>query len=152
VNESRDATLHAARHADLRAFNRLVLEHQEAVYTLAYRLLGDEGAAAEATQAAFVGALREQRAGPQEPFKLSVLRWLVRACQPRLARRPPAAAGPGLAGRLAALPPAQGLAVALVDIARLDYAQAAGVLGVSAGQLACHLAAARRALGGVETM
>jgi RNA polymerase sigma-70 factor, ECF subfamily len=152
VNASHAAALRAARHGDLRAYNRLVLEHQAAVYTFAYRVLGDEGAAVEATQAAFTSALRELRAYRDGPFNLWVLGWLVRACQPWLDRRSPLAASRPLPGSLAALPPAQCLALALVDIARLDYAQAAAVLGVSAGQLGCHLAAARRALAGVETM
>ena len=142
-----EPTLRAARAGDLLAYNRLVLEHQDAVYNLAYRLLGDAAAAAEATQAAFVGALRELRGCPAGAFRAWVLRWLVRACQPRLGRgsRPaePVASWPGC---LAALPPAQRLALALVDIAGLDYAQAASVLGLKPEQLRADLAAARRAL------
>ena len=138
------ATLHAARQGDLRAFNRLVLDHQAAVYNLAHRLLGDAEAATEATQAAFVSALRELPAYREEAFLVWVLRWLVPACRLRLHRpspRPPAADLPGC---LAALPPAQRLALALVDIARLNDAQAAAVLGLSPAQLRCDLAAARR--------
>jgi RNA polymerase sigma-70 factor, ECF subfamily len=138
-----DAALRAARQGDLSAFNRLVLEHQTAVYNLAYRLLDDEHAAAEATQTAFVSALRGLRAYHAGPFKLWVLRCLVQACRPLLGRRTDPAALPG---GLAALPPAQGLALGLVDIAGLDYAQAAAVLGLSLEQLRCDLAAARRAL------
>lgn len=146
MNAGTEATLRAARRGDLRAFNRLVEEHQEAVYTLAYRVLGDEAAAAEATQAAFVSALRELRGYRNGPFRLWVLRWLVHDCQPRLAGAAPVEAGAALPGCLAALPPAQRLALALVDIARLDYSQAAAVLGLSAGQVRGHLAAARQAL------
>ena len=47
-----------ARHGDLEAFNSLVLMHQERVYNLAYRILGDETAAADATQEAFLLAYR----------------------------------------------------------------------------------------------
>jgi RNA polymerase sigma-70 factor (ECF subfamily) len=148
MNASPETTLRAARQGDLRAFNRLVLEHQEAVYNLAYRLLGDEGAAADATQAAFAGALRELGACRPGAFKLWVLRWLVRACRPGLIGPAPAAAA--LPGSLARLPPAERLALALVDIARLDYAQAAAVLDVSTAEVRGHLAAARRALGAVK--
>jgi DNA-directed RNA polymerase specialized sigma24 family protein len=138
-----DAALRAARQGDLSAFNRLVLEHQTAVYNLAYRLLDDENAAAEATQAAFVSALRGLRADHVGAFKLWVLRCLVQACRPRLGRR----VGPvALPAGLAALPPGPALALGLVDIAGLNYAEAAAVLSLSHAQLCCDLAAARRAL------
>jgi RNA polymerase sigma-70 factor (ECF subfamily) len=145
-----DATLRAARQGDLRAFNQLVLEHQAAVYNLAYRVLADERAAAEATQAAFTSALRELRAYRKGPFRLWVLRWLVVACRPFLGRcpgLPPAS----LPGGLAALPPAQCLALALVDIAGLDYSEAAAVLACTTGQVRGDLAAARRALVGAAS-
>lgn len=137
------ATFHAARPADLRAFNQLVLEHQAAVYNFAHRVLGDAQAAEEATQAAFVSALRELPAQRHEPFLLSVLRCLVPACRAWLARHPRRSNGAALPGCLAALPPAQCLALALVDIARLDYAQAAAVLGLSPTQFRHDLTAAR---------
>lgn len=147
-----EPTLRAARAGDLLAYNRLVLEHEDVVYNLAYRVLGDATAAAEATQVAFVSALRELRGCPAGAFRMWVLCWLVRACQPRLGRRShPAEPAASLPGCLAALPPAQRLALALVDIAGLDYAQAAGVLALKPDQLRHDLAAARRTLGTVTT-
>jgi RNA polymerase sigma-70 factor (ECF subfamily) len=143
---SAEATVRAARQGDLDAFNRLVQDHQAAVYTLAYRVLGDEAAAVAATQAAFVRALRELSAYRSGPFKLFVLRCLVQVCGPLLGRG--AAPAAGAFPRLAALPPAQCLALALVDLAGLDYAQAGTVLGVSAAQVRRDLAAARGALVG----
>jgi RNA polymerase sigma-70 factor (ECF subfamily) len=153
-----DTTLTAARRGDLAAFNRLVLEHQATVYNVAHRVLGDERAAAEVTQAAFVSALQELPAFREGPFQLWVLRWLVQACQPWLGRasrqsaagslpRAAAAEAP-LPHCLAALPPGQCLALALVDIAGLDYAQAALVLGASVARVRADLASARRALSG----
>jgi RNA polymerase sigma factor (sigma-70 family) len=53
-----EALLQTARCGDLEAFNSLVLLHQERVYNLAYRILGDEAAAADATQDAFILAYR----------------------------------------------------------------------------------------------
>ena len=50
--------IQAARRGDLEAFNSLVLMHQERVYNLAYRILGDEAATADATQEAFILAYR----------------------------------------------------------------------------------------------
>jgi RNA polymerase sigma-70 factor (ECF subfamily) len=153
-----DPTLQSARRGDLPAINRLVRQHQDMVYNLAYRLLGDETAAAIATEAAFVTAMRELRGYRAGPFGVWVLRWLVQACQPGLVRSyahsaavaaPAGAAGQSpvpLAHCLAALPPPQRLVVALVDIAGLDYTQAAAVLGQAPAQLTRDLAAARRAL------
>jgi RNA polymerase sigma-70 factor (ECF subfamily) len=145
-----ETTLRAARQGDLLAFNALVLSHQDAVYTLAFRLLGDEAAAAEATQAAFVRAQRELRrpsAPLAAPFGVWMLRWLVLACQPNMFRRslhPPASAGPGC---LVTLPPALRVVLALVDLAGLDYAQTAAVLGLSPAQVRGRLALARQAMG-----
>lgn len=51
----------AARCGDLDAFNSLVLMHQDRVYNLAYRILGDEAAAADAAQDAFILAYRHIR-------------------------------------------------------------------------------------------
>jgi RNA polymerase sigma-70 factor (ECF subfamily) len=56
-----DTLVQAARCGDLDAFNSLVLMHQDRVYTLAYRIMGDEAAAADATQDAFILAYRHIR-------------------------------------------------------------------------------------------
>jgi RNA polymerase sigma-70 factor (ECF subfamily) len=56
-----DTLVQAARCGDLEAFNSLVLMHQDRVYTLAYRIMGDEAAAADATQDAFILAYRHIR-------------------------------------------------------------------------------------------
>jgi RNA polymerase sigma factor (sigma-70 family) len=53
-----EALIQMARRGDLEAFNVLVVMHQERVYNLAYRILGDEAAAADATQEAFILAYR----------------------------------------------------------------------------------------------
>ncbi|MBI5565788.1 MAG: sigma-70 family RNA polymerase sigma factor [Chloroflexi bacterium] len=53
--------IQTARRGDLDAFNSLVLLHQDRVYNLAYRILGDEAAAADATQEAFILAYRHIR-------------------------------------------------------------------------------------------
>ena len=53
--------IQAAQRGELDAFNQLVLLHQDRVYNLAYRILGDEAAAADATQDAFILAYRHIR-------------------------------------------------------------------------------------------
>lgn len=146
--QSFEPDLRAARAGDLPAYNRLVLEHQDVLYNLAYRVLGDQAAAVEATQAAFVSAQRKLRAYRTGPFRVWLIYWLVRACRSHLdgkVSRPVASdlVGPG---DLAKLPPAQRLALVLVDIAGLDYGQAASVLEQAPAQVRHDLAAARRAL------
>ena len=46
----------AARQGDVPAFNRLVIAYQGLAYNVAYRILGDTDAAADATQEAFLSA------------------------------------------------------------------------------------------------
>lgn len=63
-----------AQTGDVEAFNALVLAYQDRVYTIAYRIMGDEAAAADATQDAFLNAYEKigtYRGG-------SFLSWLAR--------------------------------------------------------------------------
>lgn len=69
-----DALIQAARRGDLEAFNSLVVLYQDRVYNLAARILGDEAAAADATQEAFILAYRHVRSFRSGSF----LAWLYR--------------------------------------------------------------------------
>jgi RNA polymerase sigma factor (sigma-70 family) len=53
-----ETLIQAACAGDLEAFNTLVLLHQDRVYNLAYRILGDQSSAADAVQEAFILAYR----------------------------------------------------------------------------------------------
>lgn len=53
-----DALIARARSGDLPAFNQLVLRHQDALFSLAVRMLGSREAAEDATQEAFIRAYR----------------------------------------------------------------------------------------------
>lgn len=57
VSKSKQNT--APKVGDLAGFNRLVLQYQDAIYNQAYRLLGDEEAAADMTQDTFIQAFRK---------------------------------------------------------------------------------------------
>ncbi len=81
-----------SKNGSLSAFNRLVERHQGAVYAVAYRLLGERTAAADATQETFIAAFRAIRG-----FRSgSVRAWLLRIAanqakdQLRARRRRPA--------------------------------------------------------------
>ncbi len=70
----------AAKRGDLAAFNELVLAYQQQVYNIAYRLLGDPDAAADATQETFIKAyerLHQHRGGS---FRSWVLRIVTNTC------------------------------------------------------------------------
>src|SRR4028118_2318991 len=98
-----DDTLPAALATDLDgAFETLVRSHQDRLYTIALRLLGDPRDAEEVAQDAFVRAHRAIAEYPPERTRELRLRpWLativVNLCRNRGRRRPPA---PGPAGRL----------------------------------------------------
>ncbi len=89
------------------AFEDLVLAHQDRLYTIALRVLGDPGDAEEAAQDAFVRAYRALGGYPPERIRALALRsWLaaivVNACRNRRRRiadrHPPRSLTPLLAG------------------------------------------------------
>ena len=86
LNNERDL-LTAARRGDLEAFNRLVLAYQEEVYALAYRMLGDPEAAADATQETFLAAWRHLKGFRGGSFRGWLLRIATNACYDELRRR-----------------------------------------------------------------
>src|ERR1051326_240669 len=50
-----------SRRGETAAFNQLILLHQQAVYTLSYRMLGDPDNAADVTQEALFSAFRDRK-------------------------------------------------------------------------------------------
>jgi DNA-directed RNA polymerase specialized sigma24 family protein len=132
----------------LKAFNAQVSEHQESLYNLAYRVLGDEGEAIEVTQAAIENAYRTLGSPPKGSVKLGLLRVLVRLCRQRVKRKSPSASqlSHDLAKCLASLPVEYCLAITLVDLEGLDYDQAAIVLQQPRRKVKQHLAQGRQML------
>lgn len=82
MNES--AAVQAARQGNLSAFNRLVMAHQGLAYNVAYRLLGDADAAADATQEAFIKAFKALDQYRGGSFKSWLLRIVTNACYDQL--------------------------------------------------------------------
>lgn len=81
----------AARQGNDSAFDQLVLAHQGRVYNAAYRILGDHGAAEDATQETFVSAYRGIRRFRGGSFQGWLLRIATNACYDQMrrdARRP----------------------------------------------------------------
>ena len=86
------ALIAAAKKGDLDSFNTLVLAYQHQVYNLAYHIMGDEAAASDMTQEAFISAWRHIGGFRGGVFKSWLLRIVTNACYDdlRRAKRRPA--------------------------------------------------------------
>ena len=81
------ALIQEAQRGDVNAFNSLVLHHQVSAYNLAYRLVGESEAAADATQEAFISAYNHLGHFRGGSFKAWLLRIVTNACYDELRRR-----------------------------------------------------------------
>lgn len=81
------ALIAAARRGDLTAFNTLVLQFQDAVYSLAYRLMGDRDTAADAAQEAVIVAWRRLDSYRGGSFRAWLLRITANHCYDEFRRR-----------------------------------------------------------------
>lgn len=81
---SEEAIIKAAQRGELAAFNQLVLRYQEMAYNVAYRVLGDPDAAADATQDSFLKAYRALREFRGVAFKSWLLRIVTNTCYDHL--------------------------------------------------------------------
>src|SRR5581483_8927030 len=81
------ALIHEAQRGNVSSFNTLILHYQTSAYNLAYRLIGEPEAAADATQEAFISAyahLMQFRGGS---FKSWLMRIVTNTCYDELRRR-----------------------------------------------------------------
>ena len=162
-----------AKNGDLSAFNELVVEYQSLVYNLCYRMLGQTGAAEDATQEAFIAAWRNMSTFRGDVFRPWLLRIAANLCRDELRRRgrrpsssldnaleagvpepqdddptpDDSALTSELRGRLQTalqqLPDDQRTAIILCDIEGLDYGEIATVMGTSLGTVKSRIARAR---------
>lgn len=83
--------IHHAQRGDLEAFNTLILLHQDALFSIALRTLGDEDRAADAVQEALIAAFRSLHTFHGGSFRAWLARTVVNKCYDeyrRAARRP----------------------------------------------------------------
>jgi RNA polymerase sigma-70 factor (ECF subfamily) len=83
--------IQAAQKGDLAAFNRLVMAHQSLAYNVAFRIMGDADAAADACQEAFISAFKGIQKFRGGAFKSWIMRIVTNACYDQLrykGRRP----------------------------------------------------------------
>jgi RNA polymerase sigma-70 factor (ECF subfamily) len=69
-----------ALQGDLAAFNKLVLKYQSMAYSVAYRMLQEDSAAADAVQESFLKAFRALRSFQGGNFKSWLMRIVVNSC------------------------------------------------------------------------
>jgi RNA polymerase sigma-70 factor (ECF subfamily) len=81
------ALIQDALNGDLDAFNSLVLHYQDMAYNVAYRIMGEPGAAGDATQEAFISAYQKLEQYRGGSFKAWLLRIVTNACYDELRRR-----------------------------------------------------------------
>ncbi len=81
------ALVNSALNGELDAFNRLVLAYQDMAFNVAYRILGDDDLAEDATQIAFVSAYKNLRSFRGGSFKAWVMRMVTNSCYDELRRR-----------------------------------------------------------------
>ena len=77
----------ASQGSDVQAFNLLVERYQNRIYALAYRMLGDADAAADATQDTFLSAYRNIRRYRGGSFVAWLLRIATNTCYDQLRAR-----------------------------------------------------------------
>ncbi len=85
------ALIREAQDGNVDAFNTLILHYQTGVYNLAYRLIGETAAAADAAQEAFISAYEHLGQFRGGNFKSWLMRIVTNACydeQRRRKRRP----------------------------------------------------------------
>lgn len=76
-----------AKGGNLDSFNRLVLAYQDMVYSHAYRMIGEEESADDATQTTFISAYKHLSSFRGGSFKAWLLRIVTNACYDELRRR-----------------------------------------------------------------
>ena len=168
-----DTRIQRAQQGDLSAFNELVVEYQSLVCNLCLRMLGQQQAAEDAAQEAFINAWRSIGSFRGDSFRAWLLRIASNLCRDELRRRgrrpsssldmaleagmpdPPdddllpeesalnSELRSTLEAALAELPEEQRTAIVLCDVEGLDYAEIAAVMKTSLGTVKSRIARAR---------
>lgn len=81
------ALIFDAQNGSLDAFNTLILHYQDSVFNTALRILGDDDAAADAAQDAFISAFKSIKSFRGGSFKAWLMRTVTNACYDELRRK-----------------------------------------------------------------
>jgi RNA polymerase sigma-70 factor (ECF subfamily) len=82
-----EALIQDAQSGNLDAFNTLVLHYQDSVFNVALRIMGDDNAAADASQEAFISAFKSIASFRGGSFKGWLMRIVTNACYDELRRK-----------------------------------------------------------------
>ena len=82
-----EALIQDAQNGNLDAFNTLILHYQDNVFNVALRIMGDEDAAADASQEAFISAFKSIAGFRGGSFKGWLMRIVTNACYDEIRRR-----------------------------------------------------------------
>jgi RNA polymerase sigma-70 factor (ECF subfamily) len=82
-----ETLIRQAQKGDIAAFNRLVLQYQELVFNVAYRIMGDPAIAEDVTQETFITAHQSLRTFRGGSFKSWLMRVATNRCYDELRRR-----------------------------------------------------------------
>lgn len=166
--------IESSKKGDLDSFNELVERYQRMAYNLALRMLGDPGAAEDATQDALFSAWKNIKGFRGGNFRAWLLRITANACRDQLRKRkrhpsipleslpfepqaPPTSESPEdyvlrrevgaqIQEGLASLPSEQRLAVILCDVQGLSYEEIASVMKCSLGTVKSRISRGRAQL------
>lgn len=126
------------------AFGALFGRHQQELWAVAIRMLGDPGRAADAFQDAMIVASRQ---ASDVPACDEVMTWLYRIvvaiCLASMRRAAPDASGPDQVVAMRHLVVEQQSVLVLVDMLGFSFADASNLLGVSEGTLKSRCARGR---------
>lgn len=78
--DEEQALIAASQRGNLEAFNTLVLRYQDAVFSVSYRIMGDEQSAADASQESFITAFRRLETYQGGNFRAWLLRVTTNTC------------------------------------------------------------------------
>ena len=149
---SDEALLAAHLRGDPRAFGVLVTRHERRIYGLCLRILGNREDAEDATQEAFLAALRRAASFRRAAaFSTWLYRIAVNAATDQARRRGRARTAPldpedAVQTALAKVPEEFRVAVVLCDLYRVPYADAAQILEVPVGTVKSRVFRGRLAL------
>jgi len=82
-----ESLIQQAQEGDVAAFNRLVVQYQELVFNVAYRIMGDPAAAEDVAQETFITAHQSLRTFRGGSFKSWLMRVATNRCYDELRRR-----------------------------------------------------------------
>jgi len=120
--------MHSSWNTGLEEFNRLVLQHQDEAFCLAFYMLGSEVQAGQVVQSAVRQAYTHFK-GRNPDFRTQILQLVSAGCLQAHSRTPDIKTQPDtLQKQLSSLPGKERLALILIDLLELSYAQAGSVL------------------------